>query len=241
MSKLKILAALTLITWMALFAHIQAFTIRFINSTVPIDGKKIYDDDCLRQTDILLRLINNGSVDANMLHSIASLNKIGTSVMAYMTPCVTCKNGKDHGNEMCELVKSYHCFSNEGYLAALNFIDVTNPSVWSTFPADNIAFIKEYMSVMEKCDCDDLHMFPGILTTKENWEVIMGNYTGQSDKDLWYVHLDGTPDANEFIPFGGWTAPIYKTYEKDYSICNSRDSPKAWHGTFVLPPKIGGK
>ena len=164
---------------------------------------------CGRCEIFLRALTSNGQLEPNVREHSRELAAKRAKVGYYATPCVTC-SAKEQANKICALAKD-----NFDLMFVTIFIDITDQKVWNMTQAENIGFLSEFADTLAPCETSmDRKIKAGILTSKKNWEAIMGaSYSGHSDKYLWYVNLDGYPDARDFVPFGGWTEPAFKTHK----------------------------
>jgi len=76
----------------------------------------------------------------------------------------------------------------------------------------------------------------GVFSTANIWQKFFGttcNGFGQVSIPLWYAHyhsdgqVDSTKSFDDFVPFGGWTAPYFKQVSgnQTLSLCNTPN----WH------------
>lgn len=185
-----------------------------------VQTSTITDATCFggRTAFFLRALRSNGQLEPNLLEHTFIIAKERGRVGYYATPCIAC-SAIEQANKICNLFKVSH----DMYYATV-FIDVTDPKVWNMTQKNNIAFLNEFAEALDSCGIKDCPLLPSILTTKESWETIMGpDYHDHAYKDLWYVHLDGNPDARDFVPFGGWTKPLYKSHTTQNDRCGNVD------------------
>lgn len=187
----------------------------------PIDNASCFSD---QHIEVIVRaLMSNGRIDPNARRSLINTLHWGAHVAFYMTPCVKCRNAKEQAKSVCDDL-------NMLPISPYAYIDVTDRNLWTLSRNENIDFLNEFADALYSCS--NRRYVPSILTIKESWEAIMGvDYSGHSEKKLWYVHLDGNIKHDDFVPFGGWTEPCKKTYIKNfkyYGYTVDRGSELIW-------------
>jgi len=176
------------------------------------------DVDCFRgkgYLELIVRaLMSSGKVDPNAPESITNIFAGGMGGSVYLTPCVQCDDPERQANDVCELMQN--SLTNR-YV----FIDVDHIPLWNKDNAKNIDFLTRFESAIGSCSAGYV---PAIITKKGSWEQIMGkDYSGQSDKWLWYIGLNNEPEPTDFKPFGGWTRARSKTFTQGVEECGLKD------------------
>lgn len=188
----------------------------FVETAEPIS---IADACCLKKqgyVEVILRALrSNGKEDTHVYDSAKKLANAGINPNFYATPCVSCKNAKEQAEVMCRLAKMTAVDSSTVY------IDVTDPKIWTGSQTENLKFFTEFASMIQNCPISHMYSIkPGVISNKNSWETVMGiGDSGHSEKHLWYVNLDGNPDASDFVSFGGWTKPRKKTFKTGHIDC----------------------
>jgi len=100
-----------------------------------------------------------------------------------------------------------------------NWKDVYTNVAWLTEAIDTIK--KLFSSIYPPDPAEDLYRFTkfGIRTSASEWQQITGGSTKWHHAGLWYANPNGQDNLKDFIPFGGWTRPLVKTYNSSVSSC----------------------
>ena len=66
---------------------------------------------------------------------------------------------------------------------------------------------------------------PGVLTSKSDWESVMGGSSScsslaETGVPLWYKDLDGRPEIKNYKQVGGWKDPLMKQFSTKDSWCH---------------------
>ncbi len=96
-------------------------------------------------------------------------------------------------------------------------LDVYNVSAWGDDVDQNSDFLEKFINVTEA----NRNYRCIVRTARANWVKIMGDNHkfGEHNRSLWYIHEDGSPDMSDFVKFGGWVKPRYKTYKSGVQEC----------------------
>ncbi|CAD6192054.1 unnamed protein product [Caenorhabditis auriculariae] len=163
----------------------------------------------------------DGHYDINVIGTAHNAVRIPLGVEFYMEPQPSSltKNATQQFNEMIEALFHY----------GIHFRSFWLQSTWNASPQYNINFIDAILSIAQR---DGFTV--GIYTNQDEWKQITNNWIpNYPNLPLWYSSVKGngaqgetSPDYNDFVPFGPFTAPTAKQFgvgESDCQIANNRD------------------
>jgi len=161
-----------------------------------------------------------GAFDTNAPASVAAMWAGGMSAVdVYMFPCV----GQSAANQANGLVDALTA-ANVTYGKV--WLDIeSNPSPgcgWST--ATGCTFFTDLLASLRARG-----VTVGTYASQYEWSITVGSScTAGTSTPLWYAHYDGSPNFNDFTPFGGWTTPTAKQYSGTGSLCGF-SIDEDWH------------
>uniref|UniRef100_A0A914CID3 Lysozyme n=1 Tax=Acrobeloides nanus TaxID=290746 RepID=A0A914CID3_9BILA len=148
---------------------------------------------------------SNGQVDTVGVQNIKNARSAGwTNVDAYIFPCTaSCASASNQVQNAINAIK------NAGTTVGTIWLDIEILS-WPSNTATNRQFITDMVNTVQNNGYR-----VGIYTNANNWNTIVGAWTGTSSLPLWWAKYDGQQNFGSFSPFGGWSAPTIKQYEGD--------------------------
>jgi len=61
----------------------------------------------------------------------------------------------------------------------------------------------------------------GVYSSRYEWGLVMGGYSGPTEYPIWYANYDGVPSFANFPSFAGWTRPAMKQFAGSSGMCSA--------------------
>jgi len=150
---------------------------------------------------------SEGNVDLNARSNIQNAWQAGVQrVDIYMSTCPSC--------------------SKQVESMLMNLVNVSYDTVWikiqdeGDWSPSQLANQQVFEGLLDDAVAFNSSIKLGVLTTKQDWENIMGaTYIVGSKFPLWYIFADNKQNFVDFTSFGGWVSPTLKQYRQATSIC----------------------
>ena len=151
--------------------------------------------------------------DHASVESVASFRAANMSADVYMFPC---SFGLDAASQVTQLLAN---LSSHGVEFGRIWFDVeTNPDpkcAWKSDKKSNCDFMGQLVAAAQKTTAQW-----GVYSSIHMWTTWMEDASAPNscavaaELLLWYPHYQSPPDPSfdDFVPFGGWTAPTIKQY-----------------------------
>uniref|UniRef100_A0AC35GRK8 Lysozyme n=1 Tax=Panagrolaimus sp. PS1159 TaxID=55785 RepID=A0AC35GRK8_9BILA len=204
-----------------------AFLLSLTEATLGWDGIQAVDVNgfkCLSQNGYSFYIArvwrSIGSADPTGIQNIKNARQAGWKyVDGYIFPCFkkSCGSAKD------QVKATLDRLSKDNAKIGMLWLDVEVEN-WPADKSANQAFILDMAKQAE-----EMGTKVGIYTSKNNWDQIVGNWSGVSDKPLWYAHWDGQQNFNGFKAFGGWRKPAIHQFEGDVKGPCGVSMDKNWY------------
>ncbi|KAI1719006.1 lysozyme-like protein 5 [Ditylenchus destructor] len=178
-------------------------------------------------TFFLGRLLqSDGSVDNTGVQNIVNARAGGLAegtylVDGYLSPCVSanesCKSATDQAAD------AINNLNQGGGKIGRGWIQVLAKDNWPAIQTSNQQFITAMASQISAQGAQ-----VGIQTSESDWSTVVGNWTGASQYQLWWVEINGIADYIGFQSFGGWTRPAIHQFNANQALSCSVAGNQNW-------------